>query len=144
MTTEHTVDVFFYGSYINFDVLAEVDINKRHFEVSSVHGYKLTISPLANLKYKRLGTVYGILTQLTHEELHRLYQDHAKEKLGGEYLPEAVIVYQQRGTYTPALCYISHNMKAEKAASAYVKKILEPAKEYGFPAWYLNQIASFQ
>ena len=112
---EHTVDVFFYGSYMNFNVLKEVDINERAFEVGSINGYELTISPLANLRYKKQRIAYGILTKLTHYELDRLYQDHAKGKLGGEYLPEAVIVYELNGIYTPALCYISHNMTEGKA-----------------------------
>jgi hypothetical protein len=141
---EHTVGVFFYGSYINFNVLKEVDINERIFDVGSVNGYELTISPLANLKYKKQGIAYGILTKLNHYELDRLYQDHAKGKLGGEYLPEAVIVYQLHGIYTPALCYISHYMEEGKADPAYVERILKPAKEYRFPNWYLNHIESFK
>ena len=141
---EHTIDVFFYGSYINFNVLKEVDINERTFKIGSINGYALTISPLANLKIKKQGIAYGILTKLTHYELDRLYQDHAKGKLGGEYLPEAVIVYQLHQIYTPALCYISHNMEEGKADPAYVDRILKPAKEYRFPKWYLNHIASFK
>ena len=65
--TDRAVDVFFYGSYINFNVLKEVDISKRAFEVGLVNGFVLTISPLANLKYKKQGIAYGILTRLTHE-----------------------------------------------------------------------------
>jgi hypothetical protein len=141
---EHSVNVFFYGSYINFKVLKEVDINERAFEVGRVNGYKLTIAPLANLDHKKQGIVYGILTQLMHDELDRLYQEHAKGKLGGEYLPEAVIVYQLNGIYAPALCYISHKMKQATADPAYVDRILKPAQEYGFPKWYLNQIESFK
>lgn len=35
---ERTVDVFFYGSYMIFDVLKEVDIKERAFEVGSING----------------------------------------------------------------------------------------------------------
>ena len=143
MTSNRFINIFFYGSYINFKVLKEVDINQRAFEVGHINGFELTISPLANLRPKNDGVVYGILTQLTHSELDRLYQDHAKGKLGGNYLPEAVTVYQQNGTYTAALCYISHDMAASKADPAYVDRILKPATEYGFPEWYLNHITSF-
>ena len=141
---EHTVDVFFYGSYINFNVLKEVDIDERVFEVVSIIGYELTISPLANLRTKKQAIAYGILTKLTHDELDRLYQDHAKGKLGGEYLPEAVTVEKPHGIQTPTLCYISHNMEEGKADPAYVDRIIKPAREYGFPKWYLNHIESFK
>jgi hypothetical protein len=129
---------------MNFYILKEVDIDERAFEVGSIIGYELTISPLANLRTKKQAIAYGILTQLTHDELDRLYQDHAKGKLGGEYLPEAVIVEKQHGIYTPALCYISHNMEEGKADPAYLDRILKPAREYGFPKWYLNHIESFK
>ena len=89
---EYTVDVFFYGSYMNFAVLKEVDISERAFTVGCINGYQLSISPLANVTVKPEASVYGIATRLTHLELDRLYLEHAKKKLGGEYLPEAVIV----------------------------------------------------
>ena len=143
MSSDRLANVFFYGSYINFTVLKEADINQRGYKVGRINGFELTISPLANLRSQDDGLVYGILTQLTHSELDRLYLEHAKSKLGGNYLPEAVTVYQQNGTYTAALCYISHDMAAGKADPAYVDRILKPATEYGFPKWYLNHIASF-
>ena len=129
---------------MNFDVLREVDIDERDFSVCSISGYILTISPLANLLKNELGTVYGILTKLTHAELDRLYRYHARTKLGGDYLPEAVMVNRQNGAVAPALCYISHDMKAAKAKAGYVDRILKPAQTYGFPQWYLDHIVSFK
>lgn len=140
---ERSVNVFFYGSYMNFEVLKEAEINERAFENGCLHGYALSISPLANLKKEDEGRVYGILTRLSHPELDRLYTEHARGKLGGVYLPEAVTVYLRNGLYTSALCYISHNMVAGEADPAYVTRILKPATEYGFPEWYLNHIASY-
>ena len=71
--SERAVDVFFYGSYINLKVLKEADIKKRAFEIGCLNGYELSIAPLANLRPKNEGVVYGILTQLTHSEFDRLY-----------------------------------------------------------------------
>ena len=141
---DHRVNVFFYGSYMNFDVLREVDIDKRAFEPSSISGYELTISPLANLRKKELGTAYGILTRLTHPELDRLYQGHARTVLGGTYLPEAVVVNRADGTAAAALCYLSHDMQAARADTGYIDRILKPAHACGFPQWYLDHISSFR
>ncbi len=140
----HRVDVFFYGSYINFEVLEEVDIMPRPYEVCRVNGFRLTISPLANLVPDPQGSTYGILTKLSHPELECLYNEHARGKLGGIYLPEAVLVYQSNGIYTPALTYISHDMPPAKTDPAYVARIYGPAEKYGFPKWYLAHIASFR
>ena len=138
------VNVFFYGSYMNVDVLREVEIGKRAFQPASLRGYELIISPLANLRKKDRCTAYGILTQLTHTELDRLYQGHARTILGGTYLPEAVVVNRADGTIAAALCYLAHDMKAASADAAYVDRILKPAQAYGFPQWYLEHIASFR
>ena len=142
--TKPKVKVFFYGSYINFDVLKQVDIKKRDFETCTLRDHELSIAPLANIIRKEQGVVYGILTRLTHPELDRLYQGHAKKVLGAEYLPEAVMAHRINGPPSPALCYISHNLAPGRADAPYVDRILKPAQQYGFPDWYLAHIASFK
>ncbi|MDJ0756288.1 MAG: gamma-glutamylcyclotransferase family protein [Ardenticatenaceae bacterium] len=138
------VDVFFYGSYINFDVLAEVHIDERPYQVAWLPNHKLVISPLANLVKDLSAVAFGIVTKLNHDELTRLYVDHAQDTLGGVYLPEAVVVYTDTQTMRPALTYISHDMAPAKPDPAYVDRIYRPAKAYSFPSSYLAHIASFR
>jgi hypothetical protein len=137
-------DVFFYGSYMNFAVLGEVGIGERAFDVVSVQGFELTISPLANLKRVPHGLVFGTLTQLTHAELDRLYLEHAPAKLGGVYLPEAVVARRESGEMLPALCYIAHELEETKADPAYVDRILKSALACGFPSSYTDHIRCFK
>lgn len=138
------VEVFFYGSYINFDVLAEAGIDERPYDLVRLPGYRLHIGPLANLVADEASQAYGILTRLTHNELHRLYNGHAREKLGGVYHPEAVLVFNIDNALMPALCYLSHDMQPAEPDPGYVDRILRPAREYGFPADYLADIESFK
>lgn len=140
----HLVNVFFYGSYINFTVLAEAEIGDRPFQAARLPGYRLVISPLANLVIDPSSEAFGILTKLTHAELDALYVGHAKGKLGGNYLPEAVVVITNQDERIPALCYLSHDMQPATPDPAYVERILGPAKGHGFPAYYLEHIASFK
>jgi len=139
----YRVDVFFYGSYINFDVLAEVDIDARDFQVVSLPNYKLTIGPRANLEKSATSTSFGIVTQLTHAELDRLYSEHSQKILGEIYLPEAVLVKNESDTLIPVLTYICNDMTPAKPDAAYVKRILKPAKNLGFPEDYLKHIESY-
>ena len=97
--THSLVNVFFYGSYMNFQVLQEVDIDERTFEICSISGYELTISPLANLSKKEHGTAYGILTRLTHAELDRLYRDHAEKLSAGSIYPKRSLSTGQTGRF---------------------------------------------
>jgi hypothetical protein len=64
---------FFYGSFINFDVLKQSGFVHEEFEVARLNGYDIRIDPLANLIRSNQHCVYGIVVPGTHDELHRLY-----------------------------------------------------------------------
>lgn len=140
--SDPSVATFFYGSYINRDVLREVELVPQRFEVARLPGYDLSIRPLANLVASSQHSVFGMLASATHAELDRLYR-HAQEVLGGVYLPHPVLVFGLAGQAEPALCYIAPSLSPSAPDPAYVRRILEPAREYGFPDWYLERIASF-
>lgn len=134
---------FFYGSYMNLDVLREVDYAPRNYEMARLPGFALTICPLANLVRSEHDMAYGIVATGTHAELERLY-DHAEEVLGGRYLPEAVLVETGQGRWIPALCYIAPDLKAKPATTDYIDRIAVAARLHGLPEWYLEHIASFK
>jgi hypothetical protein len=139
---EPRVSVFFYGSYMNLDVLREVDLIPGDCEVATLSGFDVSVRPRANLVVSDQHLVYGIVTTATHPELRRLY-DHAKDVLGETYLPQAVLVQGTGGQWRPALCYIAPEMPARPATRDYVDRILKPAREFGFPRWYIARLESF-
>ena len=100
--TEPEIWTFFYGSYINLDVLKEVNYTPGEYEIASLPGFDITIRPLANLVRSDRHTAYGIVATGTHTELTCLYE-HAEDVLGGRYLPEAVLVQTRTGRWMPAL-----------------------------------------
>lgn len=140
---ERKVKGFFYGSYINPRVLAEVELWPTAFEVARLHGWDIRIRPRANLLPDQSAEVHGLLFDATHAELERLYA-HARDVLGEVYLPEAVLAERLDGGSVPALCYICHDMQDAPADNAYVERIAAPAREFGFPDWYLERIESFR
>jgi hypothetical protein len=140
---EPRVTVFFYGSYMNLDVLREVDLAPDHFEVARLPGFDIRIRPLANLVPSDQHSVYGILVAATHHELDQLYA-HARDVLGGIYLPHPVIAHTLEGKLVPALCYLAATMEPGPAAQDYLDRIIDPATKYGFPAWYLERLQSFR
>jgi hypothetical protein len=143
MMIEPRVWVFFYGSYMNFDVLKDVNLLPEQWEVARVNGYDIMIQPRANLIRSDRACVYGILATATHAELDRLYA-HAQDVLGETYLPEPVLVETLSGAWRPALCYIAPSMEVRAAANDYVERILEPAREFHFPEWYIERLESFR
>ena len=140
---EPKVWVFFYGSYMNFSVLREVDLAPELWEVARLHGFDIRIQPRANLVPSEPHCVYGIVAKATHAELARLYA-HARDVLGEVYLPEAVLVQTLAGSWRPALCYLCPDMAPRPADNAYVERIAGPARDLGFPQWYIARLESFR
>ena len=136
------VVTFFYGSYINPNVLREAGLAPKRMDVARLPGFDIEIRPLANLVPSDQHTVYGILASATHSELDRLYA-HARDVLGGVYLPHPVVVLNSNGQLEPALCYIAPHIDPAPAARDYVRRIVEPAREYGFPSWYIDRLEAF-
>jgi hypothetical protein len=137
------VSVFFYGSYMNRAVLAEVGLQPRIWEVATLAGFDIEISPRANLVRAPGRAVWGILSAATHAELDRLYA-HAHDVLGETYLPEPVLCAPLEGGLRVALCYICPHMEPRPAAADYVDRILAPGREHGFSPDYLTRIESFR
>ncbi len=134
---------FFYGSYMNFDVIKEVDFIAEKWEVAKLNGFEIRIQPRANLMRSDQHRVYGIVATATHQELARLYA-HAQNVLGEIYLPEAVLVETLDGKWRPALCYLCPEMEPRPAANDYIDRIVKPAREFGFPDWYIARLESFR
>jgi hypothetical protein len=138
-----TVCTFFYGSFINLDVLQQVGLVPEQVEVARLHGFDIRIQPLANLVRSSERCVYGILATATHAELARLY-DYAHDTLGGRYLPEAVLAETLDGRWRPAFCYIAPELRPAPAANDYIDRIVGPARQLGFPGWYVDRLERFR
>lgn len=137
---EANVWTFFYGSFINLDVLKEVDYVPEQFEVARLDGFEIRIEPLANLVPSDGSSVYGIVALAAHEQLARLYSQDCV----GTYLPHPVVVTTLDGKFRPALCYIAPSAECKPPASDYVGRIVEPARQYGFPGWYIERLEQFR
>jgi len=141
---EPRVWVFFYGSYMNFTVLKEAELIPTEWEVARAPGFDLRIGPRANLVRSDQHTVWGINATATHAELTRLYAGHAKIVLGETYLPEAIVTVTGDGRIRPAMTYLCPHMEPRPADAAYVERIAAPARQFGFPDWYLERIDRFR
>ena len=97
---EPAVWVFFYGSYINMDVLREAQYSPARYEVARLAGFDICIRPRANLVRSTQHCVYGILATGTHAELSRLYA-HAKDVLGETFCLRRFLLKRSKGVGNP-------------------------------------------
>ena len=133
---QKSVWVFFYGSFIDLDVLKRADVVVEQFEVARLSGFDVEIKPLANLVRSEQHCVYGIVAATTHQELRGLYS----QRWVSSYLPEEVLVETLDGKWRAALCYVAPELAAEPPAEEYVENIVRAARKYGFPDWYIDRL----
>jgi hypothetical protein len=137
---ERKVWVFFYGSFINRQVLAGAGFVPDEVRVARLWGFDVRVGPLANLVLSERDCAYGILCRATHAELARLYG----QAWVGTYLPEAVLAEGPDGALVPALCYLAPPGEPAPPEQDYLDRIVGPARAYGFPAWYVERLESFR
>jgi hypothetical protein len=132
---------FFYGSFMNQDVLSKADVHPTERQAARLDGWDLKIAPRATLVPSPASCVYGILAKLTHSEIDKLY---TKDWFGfGTYLPEAVLVTYAAARQAAAICYIAWQLEGGKPTDEYIGKMLSVAREHSFPEDYVRRIQSF-
>ena len=130
---------FFYGSFINLEVLEQYQVFPEDIHQGRLDGFDIDIAPLATLIRKDSSCVYGIAVKITHSELNTLYSLDWVER----YDPEAVLVEIENGIRIPSITYISDPPQKSPPANDYVLRIIEPGKKWGFPDWYIQRLSKF-
>jgi hypothetical protein len=141
-TTFKKVDVFFYGTFMNPTVLADLGVMVDKMEPAKVEGFELYIRPRANLTRAEQSSAYGGLAATTHEDLDRLYNS-LRKSYGVNYLPEPVLVETLDGQQRPALCYIAPEMRESQAPRELIDRLASCVRGLGLPEWYARHVESF-
>jgi hypothetical protein len=132
---------FFYGSFMNPEVLAKAGVRPTETQRGRLDGWDINIAPRATLIPAEGESVFGILAKLTHADLEKLY---TKDWFGfGTYLPEAVLIADSLERLVPALSYVAWEMEGGSPGDEYIQKVLTVAQQFKFPDWYVTRIKSF-
>lgn len=127
-------DVFFYGLFMDPDLLRGKGLAPRDAELASVPDYSLRIGERATLVPHPSGRVYGMVMSLTLPELERLYADPSVRA----YRPEAVLAELAGGGTIAALCYtLPEPPGASERNPEYAAKLSALGRKLGLPAEYL-------
>jgi hypothetical protein len=135
---------FFYGLWINLDVLKEEDLSPEHSEVAILHGYEIQIQQSANILRHPSHLVYGVLLATTADKHHRIVKRLIDGSMGHIYLPEAVLVETLDRRWKPAICYIATSWEPHPLNVEYYEPFLKAAKDWKFPSWYIKHLESFR
>jgi len=136
-----TVDVFFYGLYMDEAVLAEAGAAPRRGRRARLDGFALRIGKRATLAREKsagpVSSVWGMVFALTEAELGRLYGAPGLET----YRPEAVEVALENRAIIAARVYtLPHAPAPDEKNPDYAAKLKAVLTRLGFPADYIAHI----
>ena len=131
------IEVFFYGLFMDADLLRTKGVNPANVRAASVPGFALRIGQRATMLRDPNGLVHGILMELTHAEVEQLYSEPSVRV----YRPEAVLCRLSNGSSIPALCFnLIELPRPDEANSEYAAKLRDLAARLGFPSEYVESI----
>jgi hypothetical protein len=130
-------DVFFYGLFMDEDLLRSKGLSPESTHPAFVDGLALRIGQRAALVASPGSRVHGVVLSLTLVELDKLYSEPSVQA----YKPEAVLARLADGDMIPALCY---NLPLPPAPTErnpeYATKLRAVAEKVGLPADYVASL----
>jgi hypothetical protein len=131
------IDVFFYGLFMDDQLLSSKGVKPTNLRSASIDGFQLRIGKRATLIPMKNCKVYGIVAELTHDELKQLYSEPSVR----DYQPEAVLVHLSSGESLAAMCFNLADPPAPNERNLeYALKLRTLAERLQFPAEYVESI----
>jgi hypothetical protein len=136
--SERRVDAFFYGLFMDLEILREAGVAPIKPRRAYVDDFALRIGQRATLLPCAGARAYGMLVSLTHPELERLYAAPGLE----HYRPEAVLAQPLQGTPTPALCYnLREAPEPHERNPEYAARLQRALRKLEFPPEYVASVS---
>lgn len=136
MTDRH-IEVFFYGLFMDVDLLRGKGIVPMNPRPTSLGGFGLRIGKRATLVPAPDERSYGVVMRLTHQELNTLYSGPGLEN----YRAEEVICMTLAGEPIRALCYNLPEAPApDEVNEEYAAQLRSVLAMLGFPAEYIARV----
>jgi hypothetical protein len=131
------IEVFFYGLFMDADLLRTKGAHPMNVRPACVRGFALRIGQRATLLRVPDARAHGMLMELTHAEIEQLYSEPSVRA----YRPEAVLAQLTDGSRVPALCFnLPVPPGPEEANSEYAAKLRDLARRLGLPSDYVESI----
>ncbi len=136
--TDRRIDGFFYGLFMDSDILRESQVVAVSPRRAYVDGYVLCIGRRATLVPTPGARVYGMVFALTHDELEKLYTAPGLE----HYRPEAILAHSMEGEILPAFCYNLRDAQGhDEANTEYAARLRAVLSKLEFPPEYVASIS---
>lgn len=135
---ERRVDGFFYGLFMDPDLLRQSGVVPGNPRRAYAEGFALRIGQRATLLPVPGARAYGMLYALTHAELETLYTAPGLE----QYRPEALLARPLDGPPIPALCYnLREAPRPDERNPEYAARLRQALSRLAFPPDYVASVS---
>ncbi len=135
--SDRRIDGFFYGLFMDSDILRDNQVAAVNPRRAYVDGYALRIGRRATLVPASGARAYGMVFALTHDELGRLYSAPGLE----QYRAEAILARSLDGEAFPALCYnLQERPESGETDPEYAARLRAALNRLGFPPDYVTSV----
>ena len=131
--------VFFYGLFMDEDLLKEKGLNPESPRLAQVIGYGLRIGERATLEKSAGERAYGCVIELGEAELDHLYAEASV----ADYIPESLTAADLQGRSIAAISYILPMHKLSGHNPAYARSLAIVARKLGHPDDYIREIETW-
>jgi len=129
--TDRTIAAFFYGLYMDESVLRDKGVDPRHPRKAVVPGHRTRIGARAALVPRFGAQAFGMVFDVTHAELQRLYSGAG---LDG-YRAESVLAFFEDGSCAPVATFnLVEPPAAGEGNPGYAAKLRGVLERLGLPA----------
>jgi hypothetical protein len=136
--TVRRINGFFYGLFMDRDILREHTVSVENPRRAYVDHYALRIGQRATLTPMTEARAYGMVFSLTFDDVEKLYAGAGLEA----YCPEAVLATLLEGGVLPAICYNLHEAPPlDEANPEYAGNLRAALTRLGFPAAYVSGVS---
>lgn len=95
-----TFDVFFYGLFMDADLLKSKGVQPHDSRAAILHGFRVALGEKTMLLRDAASSAQGMLFRITHEDMTHLYRDQP------DYCPEPVLAELATGERIAALTMV--------------------------------------
>ena len=132
-----TIAVFFYGLFMDADLLRAKGAQPSAVRPASVRGFSIRIGRRATLVQDAVGRVHGMLMELSHDDIDRLYAEPSVSM----YRPEAMLCETADGMKVPAICFtLPEPPQPAEHNETYAEQLRALSRHLGLPESYVDSI----